>query len=181
MYIIIKKGWFLIIFGKNENCNKKIIILKKGKLLFCKPIIIVSWSEVLIFCLYFYIYRKFSTKDWCKLEWCKLYFKKIRMKLNFSVSVLKISVLARIFCNRIVIKSIKRLLLLFHNHFPHTLRKFLAIQKRCRKFLLITYSETLELSRNIEPNCTESNWIEPNRIFSIFLCFFEFGSIEPNS
>jgi len=51
------------------------------------------------------------------------------------------------------------------------------------------YSETLELSWNIEPNRTESNSIElvrispiePNRIFSIFRCFFEFGSIEPNS
>ncbi len=53
-------------------------------------------------------------------------------------------------------------------------------------FLIISYSETLEVSRNIEPNRTELNWIEPNRIefnriFSIFRCFFDFGSIEPNS
>jgi hypothetical protein len=38
------------------------------------------------------------------------------------------------------------------------------------------YSETLELYWNIEPNRTEFNrisLIEPNRIFSMFRCFFD--------
>jgi hypothetical protein len=54
---------------------------------------------------------------------------------------------------------------------------------------ILLYSETLELSWNIEPNRTEPNSIklarissiEANRIFSIFRCFFELSPIEPNS
>ncbi len=54
---------------------------------------------------------------------------------------------------------------------------------------ILLYSETLELSWNIEPNRTEPNSIElarissigTNRIFSIFRCFFELSSIELNS
>jgi hypothetical protein len=52
------------------------------------------------------------------------------------------------------------------------------------KILVLVYSETLELLWNIEPNRIQSNRIELKRtesnLFSIFRCFFEFGSIEPN-